>query len=302
MATVAFLGLGRMGSGMARRLLEEGHELRVFNRTASRASSLVERGAQRFATAREACSGAAAIVSMVSDDDASRSVWLGTDGALAGATAPRAFVIECSTLSHDWVLELCDESHRRGLRYIDAPVTGLPDAAATGELTLLVGAHSEDLEEARPMLCAFSRRIIHFGPPGAGTAYKLLVNLLGAVQIASAAEAMALGERAGLDTKLLAEALGSGQAASPQVIRNTQRMAERNHEHPVAFTPRLRSKDIEYALSLAAKVGIAMPFGALAAESFRELCAMGLSSVNESAVIEIARMRLKAARDPAPAP
>ncbi|MGH8217456.1 MAG: NAD(P)-dependent oxidoreductase [Steroidobacteraceae bacterium] len=251
MATIAFLGLGRMGSGMARRLLHAGHELRVFNRTPSSASLLVADGAAR----------------------------------------PHALVIECSTLSHDWVLELCTESRHRALRYVDAPVTGLPDGAAAGELTLLVGAHPEDLEEARPVLSAFSRRIIHFGPPGSGTAYKLLVNMLGAVQIASAAEAMALGERAGLETKLLAEALGSGQAASPQVIRNTERMAEGNHDLPVTFTPQLRLKDVEYALSLARKLGIATPFGTLAAESFRDLCVMSRSDVNESAVIEIARTR-----------
>jgi 3-hydroxyisobutyrate dehydrogenase len=117
------------------------------------------------------------------------------------------------------------------------------------------------------------------------------VNLLGAVQIASAAETMALGERAGLDPKLMAEALASGQAASPQVVRNTRRIAERNHEDPVIFTPQLRLKDVEYALSLARKLGIGSPFGALAAQAFRDLCSLGRAQANESAVIEIARQR-----------
>lgn len=296
MTAIAFLGLGRMGSGMARRLLGAGHELRIFNRTAARADSLRADGASCFATPRQACEGASAVVSMVSDDIASRAVWLGPDGALAGTVLPGAFVIECSTLSHDWVLELYEASSRRGLRYIDAPVTGLPDAAAAGALTLLVGAHRDHLEAAAPILSAISREIIHFGPPGAGTAYKLLVNLLGAVQIASAAEAMALGERAGLNLRTLADALGTGQAASPQVIRNTRRMAEGNHERPVHFTPRLRLKDVEYALSLARKLGLGTPFGEVAAASFRALCTLdGMSSdgsdVNESAVIDIARRR-----------
>lgn len=288
---VAFIGIGRMGFGMARRLLEAGHDLRVFNRTAARAEMLRAAGARCFGTAREACDGVAAIVVMVSDDNASRAVWLGSDGALAGSAAPGALAIECSTLSHDWVLELHGESARRRLRFIDSPVTGLPDAAAAGELTLLVGADPDHLAEAKPVLSAFSRHIIHFGSPGAGTAYKLLVNMLGAVQIASAAEAMALAEQAGLDLRLVAEGLGSGQAASPQVIRNTLRMAEGDHERPVHFTPQLRLKDVEYALSLARKLGIGTPFGAVAAKSFRELCAAGRSAVNESAVIEIARLR-----------
>ncbi len=291
MAIVSFLGLGRMGSGMARRLLDVGHELRLFNRSPARAAPLVAAGARSFATPGDACSGAAAVVSMVSDDHASREVWLGPDGALSGALAAGAFAIECSTLSHDWVLELNHEASRRGLRYIDSPVTGLPEAALAGELTLLVGAQSRHLEEARPLLSALGRRVIHFGPPGAGTAYKLIVNMLGAVQIASAAEAMALGEKVGLDPKLMAEALATGQAASPQVIRNTQRIADGDHEHPVIFTPRLRVKDVEYALSLARKLGIGSPFGTLAAETFRELCSLGRAQANESAVIEIARKR-----------
>lgn len=290
MPTVALLGLGRMGTGMARRLLETGHTLHVFNRSPDRARALRSAGARYCGTPREASTGASAIISIVSDDVASRAVWLGADGALAAA-APQAIVIECSTLSHDWVLELAAAASNRGLKYIDAPVTGLPDAAASGELTLLVGARPADLAAARPVLAALSSRIIHFGQPGAGTAYKLLVNMLGAVQIASLAEAMALGERAGLDPTLLAEAIGIGQAASPQVVRNSVRMARSAHDEPVIFTPALRLKDVEYALSLARKLGIGAPFGTVAAESFRRLCESGRAQANESAVIEVARRR-----------
>ncbi len=285
MTTVAVLGLGRMGSGVARRLLATDHRVQVFNRTASRAVPLIAAGARGFATPREACAGASAIVSIVADDIASREVWLGTGGALAGALAPGTLLIECSTLSHDWVLELSAESRRRGLRYIDAPVTGLPQS----ELTVLAGASAEDLAASTPFLSAFASRVIHFGPAGAGTAYKLLVNMLGAVQIASAAEAMAFAERAGLEPQRVAQALGSGQAGSPQVIRNTRRMAQEAHGEPVIFTPRLRLKDVEYALALARKLEIGAPFGALAAEAFRKLCARGRDDINESAVIEIAR-------------
>ncbi len=291
MSTIAFLGLGRMGSGMARRLLEAGHTLQVFNRTAHRADDFRKAGARSFGTAREASTGASTVISMVSDDSASRAIWLGSDGALAADLAPSAIAIECSTLSHDWVLALNEEITRRGLKFIDAPVTGLAEAAAAGELTLLVGAHPDDLAAARPILATLSRRMFHFGPPGAGTAYKLLVNMLGAVQIASLAEAMALGERAGLDSELVAEAIGTGQAASPQVIRNSLRMARNDHDQSVNFTPELRLKDVEYALSLARKLGIGTPFGAIAAESFRELCLAARAHSNESVVIEVARQR-----------
>jgi 3-hydroxyisobutyrate dehydrogenase len=291
MARVAFIGLGRMGVAMAGRLLDCGHELRVFNRTASRAGDLVRLGAVQCATPREACGGADAVVSMVTDDQASRTVWYGSDGVLAANLVPGSLAIECSTLSHDWVLELSAEAAHQGLRYLDAPVTGLPDAAAAGELTLLVGANPEHLNAARPLLAAFSRRIIHFGRVGTGTAYKLLVNMLGAVQIASAAEAMAIAEKVGLDLGMVADALATGQAASPQVIRNTRRIADGNHDRDIQFTPQLRLKDVEYALALAREFSIGSPFGRLAGEMFRQLCALDRNPANESKVIDIARIQ-----------
>jgi 3-hydroxyisobutyrate dehydrogenase len=289
MISVAFLGLGRMGCGMARRLLESGYPLQVFNRTASQADSLVARGARRFSTPREACANVDAVVSMVADDRASQAIWRGPDGALAANLAPGTLAIECSTLSHGWVLQLSAAVRSLGLRYIDAPVTGLPDAAAAGELTVLVGATTEDLNASRALLARLSQRTIHFGLPGAGTAYKLLVNMLGAVQIASAAETMALAEKSGLDLGLVADALASGQAGSPQVIRNARRMADGERDRSVVFTPQLRLKDVEYALALAQTSGIGSPFGVLAARIYRQLCALGDAQVNESEVIEVAR-------------
>ena len=288
MGRVAFVGLGRMGSGMAARLLQADHEVRVFNRTPTRTDMLVARGARRFDTPREACDHVDAVVSMVADDSASQAVWLGENGVLAGNAQPGAVMVECSTLSYDWVVQLGAAAHARGFRYIDAPVTGLPDNAAAGELTLLVGAKPADLEAARDILDAFARRIIHFGPVGAGTTYKLIVNMLGAVQIASAAETMAIAERAGLDLKMVAEALASGHAASPQVVRSTRRIAAGYHEDAM-FTPALRLKDIDYALRLTRRLGVGGPFGLLAARMFRQLCALGYDQENESRIIEIAR-------------
>jgi 3-hydroxyisobutyrate dehydrogenase len=289
MATVAFIGLGNMGIGMAGRVLAAGHELRLYNRTASRAESLVRKGARQFSTPNEACAGADAVISMVADDRASRAVWAGPSGILSAKTAPDAFAVECSTLSHDWVTELAGEAKHQGLRYIDAPVTGLPEAAATGELTLLVGAGTRDLEAVRGLLGAISHRILHFGAIGTGTVYKLMINLLGAVQIASAAEGMAIAERAGLDLGLVAEAIAMGQAASPQVTRNCRRMVDGNHDRDIVFTPHLRLKDVDYALQLTRKLGIGSPFGVLAGTAFRKLCALGFQQKNESAILEVAR-------------
>jgi 3-hydroxyisobutyrate dehydrogenase len=280
-----------MGAAMADRLLAAGHALRVYNRTASRAESLVRQGARLYGSPRDACTGADAVISMVADDQASRLLWIGPDGILAADLPSGTFAIECSTLSHNWVLELAANACNRGLRYIDAPVTGLPDAAAAGKLTLLVGAHAADLQDARDLLGTLSDRIIHFGKVGTGTAYKLIINMLGAVQIASAAEAMAIAERAGLELGLVAEAISLGQAASPQVVRNCRRMAEGNHDQHVVFTPSLRLKDVNYALLLAKELQIGSPFGALAGSAFGRLCELGQTHVNESAILEIARSR-----------
>jgi 3-hydroxyisobutyrate dehydrogenase len=285
MARIAFMGLG-----MAGRLLAAGHQLDVYNRTPEKAAPLVGAGARLCASPGEACGNADAVVSMVADDAASREVWLGPEGVLA-ALGPGAFAIECSTLSHEWVAELGTAASRCGLRYIDAPVTGLPDTAAAGELTLLVGADSADLEGARPILNAFSQRVIHFGAVGTGTAYKLIINMLGAVQIASAAESMALAERAGLDLQVVADAIATGQAASPQVVRNTRRMVEGDRNLNITFTPRLRLKDVDYALRLARKFGLGTPFGALAAGAFGQLCDSGRADENESNVIVVARQQ-----------
>ena len=267
--------------GMAGRLLAAGHELRVYNRTASK----VRGRFQFFGSPAEAAAGADAVISMVADDAASKSVWQ----SVLSNPGPGTAAIECSTLSYDWVVELAALSKGRGFRYIDAPVTGLPDMSAAGTLTLLVGADPADLDVARPLLDAFSQRIIHFGAVGTGTAYKLIINLLGAVQIASAAESMALAERAGLDPRLVAEAIAGGQAASPQVVRNTQRMVADDHDSNITFTPRLRLKDVDYALRLAGKLGLGVPFGALAGRVFQRLCDTGHGDENESNVIRVAR-------------
>jgi 3-hydroxyisobutyrate dehydrogenase len=289
-ATIAFLGLGNMGLGMAQRLLQSGHDLRVYNRTASRAGELERAGARRCSTPRETCTDAEAVFAMTADDTSSRSVWLGPDGALAARLAPRALAIECSTLSRDWVMQLAARARAQNLRYLDAPVTGLADSAAAGTLTLLVGADPADLDSARPLLAAVGNRIVHFGAVGSGTAYKLIVNLIGAVQIASLAEGMALAQKAGLDLETVAAAIGTGQAASPQVVRNARRIVDDDHDVNVVFTPLLRLKDVRYALELAAALGMHAPIGAVVAAQLQQLIDLGHGSVNESKIVEIARL------------
>ena len=249
MAKVGFIGLGRMGHGMAGRYLDAGFDVAVWNRSRAKAEDLSARGARWAASPAEAADGADAVVTMVADDEASRSVWLGENGAAAKMKAG-SLAIECSTVSHQYALDMARELRGRGLVYIDCPVTGLPQAAAAGKLTLLVGADVADLERAKPYLTPIGDTIRHFGAVGTGTVYKLINNLIGAVQIASLAEGIAMAEQAGLDMNLVAEAMATGAVASPQVIRHSKRMVARDFSG-ASFTSALRHKDAAYAVKLA---------------------------------------------------
>ncbi len=249
MTRVAFIGLGRMGHGMAGRYLDAGFTVTLWNRSKAKADDLIARGAQWATSPEDAAIDADAVVTMVADDAASRAVWLTRDGAAATMKAG-TLAIECSTVSYQHALDMARELRERGLIYIDSPVTGLPDAAAAGKLTLLVGAEPADLEKARPYLEPLSATIRHFGAVGSGTVYKLINNLMGAIQIAGIAEGLAIAEQAGLDMKLVLEAVETGVAASPQVIRHSRRMAARNFSG-ATFTAALRHKDAAYAVALA---------------------------------------------------
>jgi 3-hydroxyisobutyrate dehydrogenase len=255
-----------MGHGMAGRYIHAGFDVSVWNRSRAKAEDLIARGVRWASSPADAAIDADAVVTMVADDGASQSVWLGEDGA--GTTAkPGALAIECSTVSYAHALELARELRGRGLIYIDSPVTGLPDAAASGKLTLLVGADPADLERARPFLEPLSGTIRHFGAVGTGTVFKLINNLMGAVQIAGLAEGIAIAEQAGLDMALVAEALATGAVASPQVVRHSKRMIARDFAG-ASFTAALRHKDAAYAVALAETLLPGVPIGRAALAAY----------------------------------
>ena len=294
MTKVAFIGLGNMGHGMAGRYLEAGFAVAVWNRSRAKAEALIARGAKWATSPEDAAIDADAVVTMVADDDASRAVWLGQDGAAATMKAG-TLAIECSTVSYNHALDLARELRGRGLVYIDSPVTGLPDAAAAGNLTLLVGADPADLEIARPYLAPLSATIRHFGGVGSGTVYKLINNLMGAIQIAGIAEGLAIAEQAGLDMKLVVEAIESGVAASPQVIRHSKRMATRNFAG-ATFTAALRHKDAAYAVKLAESLLSSPPLLARAAVEAYERAKAYAPDADEGKMIEIVSRPKQAGR------
>jgi len=280
---IAFLGLGLMGSGMARRLLANGFPLTVFNRNAEKSKPFTADGAHAASSPREAAAQADVIISMVADDNASRSLWLGENGALAAAM-PGAVCIECSTVTVNWVRELATAATARGGKFLDAPVTGSKMQAAAGELNFLVGGDSATLDKARPVLQAMGKAVIHLGPTGSGALVKLINNFLCGVQVAALAEALTLIERSGLDRARALEVLTNGAPGSPLVKTVAGRMTAPD------FTPnfplRLMTKDLGYAMQEGGKLSVDLVTAAAALENFQRAIATGHGDQDMAAIIE----------------
>jgi len=297
MQNVALLGLGIMGSGMAHNLLKAGFPLTVYNRTRAKAEPLAARGATVAASPHEAAAAADIVIAMVGDDHASRAVWLGdpstgsgrSGGALAVAQAG-AVLVECSTLSIEWVRELAGRCAELGLDFLDAPVTGSKDVAESGTLKLMVGGETAALERARPVLEAISAQMIHFGPSGAGALIKLINNLMAATQVAVLAEGLNLAEQGGLDMALVVPFLINAAPGSPVVQGKAARIAARNYAD-TQFALRWMHKDATYAMRAADELGVPMPTLAAARELYRMARNLGLDEQDFAAVAEALRQK-----------
>jgi 3-hydroxyisobutyrate dehydrogenase len=283
---VAFLGLGIMGSGMARRLLGAGFPLAVFNRSREKALPLGAAGARVAETPREAALGAAVVFSMVADDEASRDVWRGEAGALS-SLGPRAVAVESSTISRAWAVELQAEVVARGGDFLDAPVTGSRAQAESGELRFLVGGSAAVLESVRPVLAAMGTTVVHLGPAGSGALMKLVNNFLNGVQVAALAEALALLERSGLDPARALEVITTGAPGSPMIQTVAARMAAR--DYTPHFPLRLMAKDLGYAMREGDALVLGLRTAAAARELFARAVDAGRGELDLSAVVETTR-------------
>ncbi len=281
--TVAILGLGTMGSGMAANLQKAGFSLNVYNRTPSKAQALVEAGAWLAATPAEAAKTASVVVSMLADDAASREIWLGKNGALAAA-AKGAILIEASTVSPAWVAELADAAERHGVGFIDAPVTGSRAQAESGQLTFLVGGSAETITAATPVLKAMGKEIVHLGPVGSGAKLKLINNFLCGVQVASLAEGLAWIERSGLDPEKAISFLKTAAPGSPLLGAISARMTA--HNYAVNFVLKLMGKDLAYAEAEAARCNVDLTTAKASRSLFEAAARAGFGEQDMSSVIE----------------
>jgi 3-hydroxyisobutyrate dehydrogenase len=282
MQRVALLGLGTMGAGMAANWLAKGFQLSVWNRTPAKAQALASKGAKAAATPREAATDADCIFAMVADDVASRSVWLGSDGALAGAK-PGAVVVESSTLTPDWVRELAGQARAKGCGFLDAPVGGSRLAAASGELRLFVGGDAATLDKVRPALVAIGSKIDLLGPAGAGATWKLINNQLIAGQIAALAEALDVARKAGFRPVQISSLILTGAALSPIVKMKLANMLAHDFE-PADFALSLMLKDARYAAALAQSLGAPADMISGAVKAFARAEAEGLGAKDIAAV------------------
>ncbi|TDW64455.1 3-hydroxyisobutyrate dehydrogenase [Novosphingobium sp. PhB55] len=280
---VAVLGLGIMGSGMARQLLAAGFEVAVWNRSADKAQPLADEGARIAASPADAGNGAAIVIAMLADDAVSRAVWTGEDGALA-AMHEGAIALDSSTLTGGWVTELAALAEARGVRFLEAPVTGSRDQAAQGALRFLVGGAADVLEAARPVLDAMGSATVHLGPVGSGATVKLANNFLCGVQAASLAEALALFEKRGLNVEQAVSVLTEGAPGSPLLKAVSRRMLDRAYD-PHFFVP-LMAKDLSYAGQALAEAGIPSAIAEAARGRFLDAAAAGHGEQDIASIIE----------------
>lgn len=286
MKRIAFLGLGIMGAPMARRLLDHGLHVTVWNRNAARAAPLVDAGARLAESPAQAASNAEAVIAMLSDVDASRTVWLGPAGALA-AMQRGTLAIDSSTLTVEWMRELGAAAAARGIGFLDAPVTGSKKQAEEGALNFLVGGAAQDVERARSLFSAMGRGQVHVGPAGSGAMLKLINNFMCGVQVASLAEAIAMAERSGIDAKLAGDVLAAGSPGSPLVKMVVPRMVARDYT-PNFLVP-LMVKDLTYVIDTFRNAGIELADARAARERFQAAADAGYEHQDIASVVEVFR-------------
>jgi 3-hydroxyisobutyrate dehydrogenase len=275
-----------MGTGMAHNLLKAGFPLAVYNRTESKTAPLVELGATAAKSPADAAKDADVVISMLADDEASRAMWLGQDGALA-AMRSGTIAVESSTVSPDWVAQLYEHCLPKLVRLVEAPVTGSRTQAEQAQLTFLAAGDKNTLDELMPVLRCMSKEVLHVGKIGCGAQLKLVNNFLCGVQAASMAEAIAWIERSNLDRTAALEFLKKGAAGSGILSAMADRMTRRTYE--VNFLLRLMGKDLRYAQAAAAREEVTLSTAETAEKLFEKARSEGHGEQDMSAVVEAVR-------------
>ncbi len=262
---LGFIGLGHMGRHMVQRLIDAGYQMTVYDRTREIAQEVAQKGAKVAATPRELAASCDVILSSVTNDAALEEVMHGPDGVLAG-TKPGNILIEMSTVSPNTSRRLFEEAKNRGVSMIDASVSGSVPQVEQGSLVIFVGGEEEVYQRCKPILNILGHEIFCIGPSGMGNTMKLVVNTLLGLGLQALAEAIALGEKAGIDRGLLLDVLGKTVVASPSQKSKLENV--RRDEYPVNFALSLMYKDLGLVLNEASELSVPMPSTAAAHQMY----------------------------------
>lgn len=262
---VGFIGLGLMGRPMVSNLLKAGFVVVVWNRTASRANDLIKQGAHLAGSPRELGESADVLITIVSDPPALEDVLWGKSGALDGLRRGSTY-LDSSTVSPTLARRIAAVCAERGVKFLDAPVTGGTWGAEKGELVFMVGGEASTLSAVEPVLGTMGKRWFHLGGNGAGQTIKLAMNMILALQVGALAEALALVTGAGLPGEKLVEVMQSSMARAP--VLDVKAPLLLKHEYPPSFPLRLMHKDLGLALDLANQLGVPLPATAAARETY----------------------------------
>jgi 2-hydroxy-3-oxopropionate reductase len=283
---IGFIGLGLMGRPMAMNLLKAGHSVTIWNRTAARADELVAAGAVLAKTPRAVAEKSDVLISIVSDPQALESVLWGQegkqDGALGGLKKGSVY-IDSSTVSPTLVKKISAACDERGVRFLDAPVTGGDWGAREGNLVFMIGGEAETLKEVEPILGVMGKKWFHLGPNGAGQTIKLAMNAILALEVGAVAEAIGLVTRAGLAGEQLLEVLQASMGRSGLLDLKTPLMLKGDFKP--SFPLRLMHKDLGLALDLANQLGVALPTTAAVREVYNFVKGEAKEDVDYSAVM-----------------
>ena len=281
---VAFLGLGVMGYPMAGHLARAGHRVTVYNRTAAKAVAWVaEYGGRSASTPREAAAGATIVFTCVGNDDDLRSVVLGENGAFAGL-ARGGVVVDHTTASAAVARELHAAAKQRGLGFVDAPVSGGQAGAVNGLLTVMCGADAAPFAAIQPVALAFAKAVTRVGESGAGQLAKMVNQTCVAGLVQGLAEAIAFGQKAGLDMKQVLGVIGKGAAQSWQMDNRGSTMVD--DEFDFGFAVDLMRKDLGLVFDEARRNGARLPVTALVDQFYADIQAMGGRRWDTSSLIK----------------
>jgi 3-hydroxyisobutyrate dehydrogenase-like beta-hydroxyacid dehydrogenase len=292
-ARLGFVGLGLMGGHMARRLAEAGHEVRVHNRTQSKAQAhAAAHGTQTEESPAQvaAAVGAGIVFVCVADTPALEAVVEGTPGmaGLIDALAPGAVVVDMGTSRVETTRRLAKLIRDMGATYVDAPVSGGEVGARDGTLTIMAGGDAEDLERIAPCFEAMGRSWTHVGPVGAGQVAKAANQLIVGLGLAAVAEALLLAEAGGADPARTREALLGGFAGSRILDLHGQRMLDRSFEP--GGRARTQLKDLDQTMELAGQLGITLPLLAAGTGMWREMVERGWGDLDQSGIAKVPRV------------